>query len=38
MWEGQLPTWTLNKKDCNCNRRVGLYTGENTRGMHPGEL
>jgi hypothetical protein len=26
------------KKDCNCNRQVGLYTGENRRGMHPGEL
>jgi hypothetical protein len=26
------------KKDYNCNRLVGLYTGENKRGPHPGEL
>jgi hypothetical protein len=26
------------KKDCNWKRHVGLYTGENKRGMHPGKL
>jgi hypothetical protein len=37
--EEHLPTHTLNnKKDYSCNRQVGLYPGENKRGMHPGEL
>jgi hypothetical protein len=26
------------KKDGSCKRRVELYTGENNRDMHPGEL
>jgi hypothetical protein len=26
------------KKDGNCKRQVGLYTGENKRDMCPGEL
>jgi hypothetical protein len=35
-----LPTRTVNKKkkDSNCKRQVGMYTGENKRGMHPVEL
>jgi hypothetical protein len=28
----------LKTKDCNCKRQIGLYTGENKRGMWPGEL
>jgi hypothetical protein len=33
---GHIPMLILNnnlKKDWNCNRQVGLYTGENKRGI-----
>jgi hypothetical protein len=38
--EGPLPTQTVNKnkKDRNCKRWGGLYTGENKRDMHPGKF
>jgi hypothetical protein len=36
--EEHIPIQTLNKKIYNCNRQVGLCTGENKRDMCPGEL